>query len=92
MYTANVMENITLQTKLELFSNYLETPQNIDINWETLISMKVNKLISATLSTHLIYDDDIEITIDKNDDGIIDERGPRIQFKEVLGVGFSYKF
>ncbi len=86
------MENITLQTKLELFSNYLETPQNIDINWETLISMKVNKLISATLSTHLIYDDDIEITIDKNDDGIIDERGPRIQFKEVLGVGFSYKF
>ncbi|HJZ39090.1 MAG TPA: hypothetical protein VJ203_01855 [Bacteroidales bacterium] len=54
--------------------------------------MKVNKYISATLSTHLLYDDDIDIEIDNNDDGITDETGPRIQFKEVLAIGFSFIF
>lgn len=88
----SVMENITFQTKLDLFSNYLDKPQNIDIGWETLLSMKVNKFISATLSTHLLYDDDVDIEIDNNDDGITDEKGPRIQFKEVLAIGFSYIF
>jgi len=54
--------------------------------------MKVNKYISTTLSTHLLYDDDIDIAVDTNNDGITDRFVPRTQFKEVLGVGFSYKF
>jgi hypothetical protein len=91
-YRKEVMENITVLTKLDLFSNYLGNPQNIDLGWETLITMKVNKYISATLSTHLIYDDDINISVDTNNDGITDEIGPRTQFKEVLGIGFSYNF
>lgn len=88
----DVMENITIQTKLDLFSNYLHNPQNIDVSWETLLSMKVNKFISATLSTHLLYDDDIDIAVDTNDDDEPDEYGPRVQFKEVLAIGFSLKF
>jgi hypothetical protein len=88
----NLMENITFQTKLDLFSNYLHNPQNIDVNWETLLSLKVNKFFAATLSTNLVYDDDVDIVVDKNGDGIIDESGPRVQFKEVLAIGFSYKF
>ena len=91
-YKKDLMENIALQTKLDLFSNYLETPQNIDISWEVLISMKVNKYISATISTHLLYDDDVDIAIDTDDDGITDKNCPITQFKEVIGVGFSYKF
>ncbi len=87
-----LMENIMFQTKLDLFSNYLNNPQYIDVNWETLLSMKVNQYISATLSTQLIYDHDIDIAIDENDDGIIDETGPRVQFKEVLAVGLSIIF
>jgi len=87
----DIMENINLQTKFELFSNY-EKATYIDVNWEVLIAMKVNKYISATLSTQLIYDHDIEIAVDSNNDGIFDTAGPRTQFKEVLGVGISYKF
>ncbi len=87
-----IMTNVNLQTKLDLFSNYAKNPGNIDVNWETLISMKVNKYISATLTTQLIYDDDVDIAIDKNNDGVIEENGPRIQFKEVLGVGLSFNF
>jgi len=91
-YKKEIMKNVTFQTKLDLFSNYLNNPQNIDINWETLISLKVNKYISASIATQLIYDNDIMIGVDNNGNGIIDEVGPRTQFKQVLNVGFSYKF
>jgi hypothetical protein len=87
----DLMENITFQTKLELFSNYLHNPQNIDVNWECLLSMKVNKLISATLSTQLQYDDDISI-LKKQDDGKMKPVKSLVQFKEVLAIGFSIKF
>ena len=81
----DIMKNINLQTKLELFSNY-EEATHIDVNWEVLVAMKVNKYISATISTQLIYDHDIDIL---DSDGKV---GPRTQFKEVIGVGISYKF
>ena len=86
------MKNILFQTKLELYSNYLENPQNIDVNWENLLSMTVNKWISVDFTTQLIYDDDIMIMVDSNDDGNFDTAGPRTQFKQTLMVGVSYKF
>jgi hypothetical protein len=92
MYNKNVMENVNFQTKLELFSNYVEEPTHIDVNWEVLIALKVNKYISATISTQLIYDHDVDIAVDRNDDGVMDGVGPRTQFKEVIGVGLNYKF
>lgn len=91
-YSKKIMENVSLGTKIDLFSNYLENPQNIDVNWDLVLGMKVNKYISASITTNLIYDDDIDIAVDNNDDGVIDAVGPRTQFKEVLGVGFSYQF
>lgn len=86
------LNNVSFTTKIDAFSNYLDNPQNIDLNWETLIGFKVNKYITVSFNTLLIYDDDIIIAVDKNNDGVIDESGPRTQFKEILGVGFSYKF
>lgn len=86
------MENVTFQTKLDLFSNYLETPDQVIVNWETLTSFKVNKYLSATVATNLIYDHNIDIPIDNNNDGIFEKTGPRIQFKQVLGIGLTYKF
>ena len=91
-YKRDIMKNVSFQTKLDLFSNYLNNPENIDVNWETLFSFKVNKFISASLATQLIYDHDIMISVDDNDDGIIDAIGPRTQFKQILNIGFSYKF
>lgn len=96
-YNSEVVENVTLTTRIDLFSNYLNNPENIDVNWEMLISMKINKFLSATISTQLMYDDDI--TLQKKDP-VLDEdgtvldagRGPGVQFKEVFGLGISYKF
>ncbi len=78
----DVMKNVSLNSKLDLFSNYFHNPGNIDINWDLLINMKINDFLSANLITNLIYDDDIKI----------DNRGPKIQFKEMFGLGLNLKF
>lgn len=90
-FAKDIMKNVKLTTSLGLFSNYLENPENVDVNWEMLILMKVNKFITVSLNTNLIYDHDITITRDSNGDGNNDVNGPRTQFKEILSVGFSYK-
>jgi hypothetical protein len=85
-------KSVSIISKLDLFSNYKQNPQNIDVSWETIIALKVNKYITTTITSHLLYDNDIAIAVDRNDDGITDGSGPRTQFKEVIGVGFNYKF
>lgn len=98
MYKTQLMENITYQTNLDLFSNYVEDPDHIDVNWDNLLSMKVNKYISANISTSLIYDHDVDIQEFKSDgspklrDNGNPIIGPRTQFKYVLTVGFQYNF
>ncbi|WP_187261140.1 DUF3078 domain-containing protein [Pontibacter beigongshangensis] len=91
-FSDKVWENVSVRSRLDLFSNYLRNPQNVDVNWENLVDFKVNKFISASLFCHLVYDDDIMINVDRTGDGKIDGKGPRLQFKETLGIGFSYKF
>lgn len=81
------MENVNFASTLGLFSNYIYTPQNIDISWKALLTMKINQYLFANISTHFIYDDDIDWF---DSEGI--KQGPRVQFKGILGVGFSYKF
>ncbi|MEA1886045.1 MAG: hypothetical protein U9N72_02400 [Bacteroidota bacterium] len=81
------MENVNLTSTIDLFSNYFDSPQNIDISWKALLNMKINEYLSANISTHLIYDDDIDWV---DSEGI--KHGPKVQFKEMLGIGFSYKF
>lgn len=91
-YQKDILKNVNLKSQLTLFSNYLDNPDHIDVFWETLLSMKVNKYITASISTTLIYDHDILIDIDRDNDGVNESQGRRIQFKEALNVGFSYKF
>lgn len=87
MLIRDIMKNVTLNTSADLFSNLLHKPGNIDVSWKALINMKINEYLAANISTHLLYDDDIDY-IDTEGNN----QGPRIQFKEVFGVGFSVKF
>lgn len=81
-----VAKNITMGTKLELFSDYLNEPQNIDVNWQVLIGLKVNDWLNVDLQTTLLYDNDIMIT---DSDGNV---GPRAQFREFLMLSIGYTF
>jgi hypothetical protein len=84
-------ENLSFKTNVSLFSNYTQKPQNIDITLDAIFTAKVAKYLSVSLSTFLIYDDDIMIKL-YDDEGIEVGQGPRTQFKEVLALGFAYKF
>jgi hypothetical protein len=92
-FQKDIMKNINFKTKVDLFSNYLHNPKNIDVNWESILTFKVNKYISASITASLIYDDDIKVgTHTDPTTGSFDQFGPRTQFKEVLGIGFAHKF
>lgn len=79
------MKNVDFKTTLGLFSNY-ETPDLIDVNWETLLVLKVNKYLNTSFGTSLIYDHDVLI-------GQSDGTAKRaIQFKHVLNVNVGFTF
>lgn len=82
-----LMENVNLITTADFFTPYSKDFGNVDVNWDVLISMKINKILSATINTTLRYDDDVKTF---NADGV--RKGPKIQFKEILGIGLAYNF
>ena len=59
----------------------------IDVNWDVLVGLNVTSLLTVTFQSTLKYDDDIKTFAD---DGTV--HGAKVQFKEILGVGLSYKF
>jgi len=91
MYKAKVWDNVDFITKLELYANYLENFGNVDVNWEGLLDMKINQYLSANLRVEVIYDDDIDIPTGTNEAGN-QTFGPRMQLKQMFGLGISYKF
>lgn len=88
-YKKEIMKNILMQTRLELFSNYLDKPQNIDVNAEVMFNFKINSWFSASLQLNLIYDDDMRVEV--QDAAGNTYMAPRTQFKQVLGIGIQYR-
>lgn len=75
VYKLKLMENITMDNKLLVYSNYLDKPENVDINYATNINLKVNDFISAKLIFQAIYDDNAV---------------GAFQIREVSGLGLNY--
>ena len=76
-YKFNIMENVSMENILNLYSNYLDKPQNVDIDYQMNLVMKINKYISTNVAFQAIYDD--------NAIGAF-------QIREVFGLGFNYGF
>ena len=81
----NVNDNFKYTSQLKLFSNYLDNPQNIRVNWDNRFDWKLAKYFSLTFTTNLIYDDKVMIYSEK--DNLTKQR---VQFKESLLFGFTY--
>ncbi len=92
-YQKVLKNNIQLRSKLDLFANF-EDVQAIDINWENLFAFQVTKLLGVSLSSTLLYDQDILIVkkVESSPGVFIEENKPRTQFKQVLALGLTYKF
>lgn len=85
-----IFKNIMLDHRLSLYTDYLNKFGNIDVNWQLSLDMTVNEYVKASIGTHLIYDDDIKATEER--DGTVETVGPKIQLKQMLGLGLSYSF
>jgi hypothetical protein len=73
-YKSEIFENVTMENRLSLYSDYLDRPQNIDFDCTFNFIMKVNQYVSTNLIFQFVYDDN-EIR--------------RVQVREVLGVGLN---
>jgi hypothetical protein len=92
------MEDLTITNNLRLFSNYLNHPENIDIDWEMILDKKINWFFTIRLNLHLIYDDDIRFKLYDSDDQPIlllngnQKKVAKAQFKEFVGLSMLFKF
>lgn len=88
-YEQEVLENIKVTSLLRLYTDYINSFGNIDLEWELNMDMKVNKYVKATLGSHLRYDNDIKIEVETNEmtneESVV--TGPKLQWKQILGVG-----
>lgn len=76
-YKFTIMENVTAENILNLYSNYLDKPQNVDLYYTLNIVMKINKVLTADFNFQTIYDDNAFAGF---------------QIKEVFGLGVNYNF
>ena len=76
-YKFSVMANVTIENRLNLYSNYLDNPQNVDIDYQMNLVMKINKYLSANVALRTIYDDNSIAAV---------------QVSEVFGIGVNYGF
>ncbi|WP_257670365.1 DUF3078 domain-containing protein [Parapedobacter tibetensis] len=88
-YKVDLMENVSVENILKLYSNYLEDPQNVDVDYTLNLFMKVNNYISVNAGVQLLYDDN---TLIPREDVVNDPGRPALQVRQILGVGLTYKF
>jgi hypothetical protein len=96
--SVSLMDGLDVSNTLRLFTNYLNKPQNVDVDWEINVEQKINWYFTVLLNLHFIYDDDIRFPVlDQDDQPILmpdgsERKEPRLQFREFLGVTLSFKF
>jgi hypothetical protein len=93
-----VKKAVTIINRLQLFTNYIHNPQNVDVDWEMIATAHINWFTDVRFNTHLIFDDDTR-TVEqyKNGQSVLlpdgtEKKTARIQFKELLGFAVSFKF
>ena len=80
-YNNTFSKNIVYKARLDLFSNYLNNPGNVDVFMTNQLTVKVAKNFSATYSLDMIYDDDVRL-FGPN------KTSPGLQLKSLIGLGY----
>jgi len=92
------LKTVSITNRLQLFTNYINNPLNIDVDWEMIMQARLNWFTELRLNTHLIFDDDTKtVVLDRENNPVIGSDGlqkktARIQFKELLGLSFVFRF
>lgn len=89
-YKKKIAKNITFENRLSLYSDYINNYGNVDIDYDLVVDLVVNQYVRTNIGMHLVYDDDIKAKEDLNGSQVT--VGPKMQLKQVLGVGLTYTF
>lgn len=91
-YETKVAENINMQHKISLYTDYVNNFGNVDLDWRLDFDFKVNSFVRARFGSHLRYDDDVKTKKETDVAGEFDEEGAKVQWKQFLGIGFAVDF
>ncbi|MBP1838818.1 DUF3078 domain-containing protein [Formosa algae] len=92
-YEVDVAKNVLLKSTANFYTDYLNSFGNIDVNWELLIDFKVNNFINASFGSLLKYDNDVKTLVVIDEDAEeYGESGAKVQWKQLLGIGFVVDF
>ncbi|MFN5374899.1 MAG: DUF3078 domain-containing protein [Chitinophagaceae bacterium] len=83
-FMKEIAPNITFKSRLDLFSNYRNNPQNVDLFMTNLLTVKLSKLFNVTWGVDMIYDDDAKLFGPNGN-------SPSLQFKSLIGIGVQFK-
>ncbi len=90
LYTNKFMEDkLSLTTSLDLYSNYLRDPQNIDVLWKVDLGYAIWRNLSLNIATELFYDHDVLVQIDNANPPTL---GRRVSFVEALFIKYNVVF
>lgn len=92
-YEFEPYENVKVRNILSLYSDYINSFGNIDVDWEMIFDFKVNSYMKASFISHLRYDNDIKINnVVDEENNITEEGGAKLQWRQLLGVGVAIDF
>jgi len=86
----NLTPQITYETKYKMFINYLQPSGNLDINWENNLVMQLTDHINMRMMVHFIYDEKVLFPVEDANGQPLEPK-PKLQMKEFITVGFTYK-
>lgn len=85
LYNQDVMENVSVRSRFNAFAPYDRFTTAV-ITWESLVNLKVNDYVNASIAVDVLYDENVTIA---RDDGTT---GPATQLREVLAIGLGVSF
>lgn len=88
-YKVDIMQNVSFENILKLYSNYLSRPQDVYMDYAANLYMKVNKFITVNAGVELVSDPKAQIPFSTNG---VTEYHSVLQVKQLLGAGITYKF
>lgn len=84
------IKNFKVISVLTLFTPYNKHFGKIDVDWDLAVSYQFLKVLNVTLGTSLKYYDAVSIMWTDKDEVV--HNSPRVQFREIIGLGIGYSF
>lgn len=93
----SLFHKVDMTNRIQLFSNFLSKPQNVDVDWEVIATTSLNWFTDLRLNMHLVYDDNTLLPVYERGEPVLgpdgkQKKAPMVQFKELLGLSLVFRF